>query len=86
MNDPITVLRVSRISGQGNLRALAVAQVGEFEIRGLRIVMQPGQRPYMAWPQLEHRRKFYSMLKTEPALRERVQAAVLAAWKMEVGA
>jgi hypothetical protein len=85
MKHPISILNVTAVHGSGCLRALAVAQVGDFEIRGLRVVQQDGQRPYLQWPQLEHAGKYYPMLKTTPELRQQVQTAVLAAWQQPDG-
>ncbi len=78
---PIQVLSIKPNPRPGNVRAFAVVAVKPFEINGLKIVQQPGQRAYVAWPQVESAGKFYPLLKcNDEQLKNAVAVAVLAAW------
>ncbi len=80
MNENIAILRITPITGHGNLRGFADVKVGEITICDCRIVQQAGQAAYVAGPQrLEHGR-WWPLVKLSPALRQRVQQAVLTAW------
>ena len=57
MSAPIEVLEVRRIEGCGNLRAFAEVKLGCVLIHGCRVIQQPGQRPWVALPQVPARKK-----------------------------
>ena len=40
--------------GMGNLRAYASIQIGPLQINKVRLIKQPGQKPYVSPPQLEY--------------------------------
>ncbi len=83
MDTPITILRVSPVSGHGNLRAFAQVRVGDIIIVDCRLIQQPGQVAYLTGPQKEESGRWWPLVKMTPALRERVQAAVLAKWQQQ---
>jgi DNA-binding cell septation regulator SpoVG len=84
----IEVLEVRRLTGEGNLRAFANVRLGCIIIHGVRVIQQPNQRPWVALPQVPARKKadgtgsgWFPVIEiTNPALFERVKAAVLEAW------
>jgi DNA-binding cell septation regulator SpoVG len=57
MSAPIQVIEVRRIEGHGNLRAFAKVRLGPVVIHGCRVIQQPGQRPWVALPQVPARKK-----------------------------
>lgn len=79
----IEVLHVRPVRNQGNLRALANVSVGRLEIVGVRIIQQPGQRPYVAMPQVQDEGgRWRPVLKcADEGLKDRFRQEVLAAWK-----
>ena len=83
--DRITVTSVRRLDGKGNLKAFAALQLGEtMIIEGCRIIQQPGQRAYVAFPQNEANGKFYPIVTAvDKRFKEAVEAKVLAAWEEE---
>jgi DNA-binding cell septation regulator SpoVG len=90
MSAPIEVLEVRRLEGDGSLKAFAKVRLGAVVIYGCRVIQQPGQRPWMALPQVAARKGtdgkggsgWYPVVEiTNPELLDRVRAAVLAAWE-----
>ena len=81
MSDTIIVMRVTPVSGQGNLRAFADVRVGEITVCDCRVIQQAGQVAYVAGPQKQERGRWWPLVKMSPELRERVQSAVLGAWQ-----
>lgn len=81
----ITVLSVRAVDGAGNLRAFAEIQLGEtLIISGCRIVQQPGQRAYVAFPQNERGGKYYSIVTAvDKRFKAAVEEKVLEAWGKE---
>jgi DNA-binding cell septation regulator SpoVG len=77
-----TVKELRPLSGAGNLKAFAVAEIGPWTIRGLRIIQQPGQRAYVALPQEKTADgRYFPILQTnDTSLKDTIQAAVLQAW------
>lgn len=85
MSDAVSVLRVSPVSGQGNLKGFADVRVGEVTICDCRIVQQPGQAAYISGPHKHERGRWWPLVKMSPQLRAQVQAVVLAEWQRQVG-
>ncbi len=84
---PVKVLKVTPIPNGGNLKAYAAVQVGLWTIHGVRIVQQPGQRPWVSLPQTEGKpdsrgkRTWWPVVECEDkALQRAIEAAVLKAW------
>jgi DNA-binding cell septation regulator SpoVG len=85
--------RLRLLPSDGNLRAIADVRVGPLLIRGVRVIQQPGNRPYMALPQtLIHGNTFVTVLSVDDeGLKDAIRGVVLAAYgaelqKVEVGA
>jgi hypothetical protein len=51
------VLEVRRLEGHGNLRAFAKVRLGAVVIHGCRVIQQPGQKAWVALPQVPARAK-----------------------------
>jgi DNA-binding cell septation regulator SpoVG len=89
MTAPIEVLELRRLSGDGNLKAFAKVRLGAVVIHGLKIVQQPGQKAWIALPQVPGRKKadgsgagwFPVVEIVSPELLAKVRDAVLAAWE-----
>jgi DNA-binding cell septation regulator SpoVG len=87
MNNPyldrIQVVGVRSLEGKGNLKAFAEIQLGEtMIISGCRIIQQPGQRAYVAFPQNEANGKFYPIVTAvDKRFKEAVEQKVLAVWE-----
>jgi DNA-binding cell septation regulator SpoVG len=85
---PVEVLEVRRLSGDGNLRAFAKVRIGCLVIHGCRVIQQPGQRAWVALPQVPARAKadgsgagWYPVVEvTNRSVMDQVRDAVLAAW------
>lgn len=84
--DRVTVVSIRPID-KGNLRAFAEIQLGEtMIISGCRIIQQPGQRAYVAFPQNESNGKFYPVVSAvDKRFKEAVEQKVLAAWESANG-
>lgn len=82
--DRIQVLNIRPIN-KGNLKAFAEIQLGEtLIISGCRIIQQPGQRAYVAFPQNEANGKFYPVVTAvDKRFKEALEQKVLAAWEAE---
>lgn len=78
----VHVIECKPIAGAGNLKATATVQIGtSIVIRGVRIVQQPGQRPWVSMPAQKNGEKWFTVIEiTKPALKEAIASAVLAAW------
>lgn len=81
--DRITVVNIRPLEGKGNLKAFAEIQLGEtMIISGCRIIQQPGQRAYVAFPQNESGGKYYPVVTAvDKRFKEAVEQKVLAAWE-----
>ena len=73
----INVLKVTPWK-DGNLRALAVVQVGPITIHNCRIIQEPGKRAYVAGPQHQVNDRWLPLVTMEAELRKQVQMIVLA--------
>jgi DNA-binding cell septation regulator SpoVG len=84
----LEVLEVKPVTGRGNLKAFARVRLGAVVIHGCRVIQQPGQKAWVALPQVPARAKadgsgagWYPVIEiTNPELLARVRAAVLEAW------
>lgn len=85
MNEPIELLRVTRVGGEGNLRGYVDVRVGAVTICDCRIIQQPGQAAYVCGPQKYDGARWWPLVKLTPELRQRVQAVVLDVWQKENG-
>jgi DNA-binding cell septation regulator SpoVG len=92
MSAPIEVLEVRRLTGDGNLKAFAKVRLGAVVIHGCRVIQQPGQRAWMALPQVPARKGpdskggsgwFPVVEITSADLLARVRAAVIEAWERD---
>jgi DNA-binding cell septation regulator SpoVG len=84
MTAPIQVLKVKPLDNGGNLRAFASVRIGAVVIHSVRIVQQPGQKPWVSMPQTKSGDppKYYPIVEIESdGLRNRVRDAVLEAWE-----
>jgi hypothetical protein len=80
--------RNPRVQDCGNLKAFAKVRLGAVVIHGCRIIQQPGQRPWVALPQVPARKKadgsgagwFPVVEITNRDVLDRLRAAVLEAW------
>lgn len=79
---PVHVIECKPITGGGNLKAVANVQLGtSLIIRGVRVVQQPGQRPWVSMPAQKNGEKWLTVIEiTNLALKEAIASAVLAAW------
>ena len=75
----VTVREIRPLKGAGNLKAFAVVEIGPWIIRGFRVVQQPGQRPYVALPQVKARDgRYFPVIQTDDTnLKNQIQDAVL---------
>ena len=81
-NPQVSVVALRPNKRPGNLKVFAQVRVGPFEIHGLKIVQQPGQRAYVQWPQVESADEWFPVLScTDANLKSAVNAAVLDAWQ-----
>lgn len=82
--DRIQVLSIRPID-KGNLKAFAEIQLGEtLIISGCRIIQQPGQRAYVAFPQNEANGKYYAVVTAvDKRFKEAVEQKILAEWEAE---
>lgn len=78
----IEVLDIRPVN-QGSIRAYARIKVGAFAIAGVKIVQQPGQRPWVRLPDRQGTdgRWFPVVTCSSPALESAISEAVLAAWQ-----
>lgn len=89
MTAPIEVLELRRLTGDGSLRAFVKIQIGALVVHGVRVVQQPGQRPWVALPQVPGRAKadgsgagWYPVVEiVSKTLMARVRDAVIEAWE-----
>jgi hypothetical protein len=85
----IEVLEVRRIENAGNLKASAKIKVGCILLHGLKVIQQPGQKPWVALPQQAARAKadgsgsswFPVVEITNRGVLDRIREAVLSAWQ-----
>ncbi len=87
MSETVTILRITPITGHGNLRGFADVKIGEITICDCRIVQQLNQAAYVVGPQKQERGRWRSLVKLSPELRQRVQETVLTEWgrRQEIG-
>lgn len=80
--DRITVVAIRPLDGKGNLKAFAEIQLGDtLIISGCRIIQQPNQRAYVAFPQNESNGKYYPIVTAiDKRFEDAVEQKVLAAW------
>lgn len=80
----IEVIKIKSIE-KGNFRGFADVQVGEIEIRGFRIIQQPGQDAWVSVPQTEYikddEKRYYNIIVLPDDLKREVESAVLSAWR-----
>ena len=74
---------------KGNFKGFADVQVGQIEIRGFRIIQQPGQSAWVSVPQSEYtkddEKRYYNIVVMPDDLKRDVEFAVLEAWRERVG-
>jgi DNA-binding cell septation regulator SpoVG len=70
---------------RGNLKAFASVRLGGVVVHDLRVVQQPGQRPWVSLPQREYekdgQKKFTPIVELTEPLKREVSRLVLAAWE-----
>ena len=89
MSAGIEVLEVRRMDGSGNLKAFAKVKLGCIVIHSCRIVQQPGQKAWVALPQVPARPKsdgsgggwFPVVEITNRTVMDQLRDAVLEAWE-----
>ncbi len=79
----ITVIKIQPLTHTGNLRAFADVKIGPVEIKGFRVIQQPGQKAWVSVPQQQSREgRYFNMVDFDDmALLDRVRATVLSAWE-----
>ena len=69
---------------KGNFKGFADVQVGQIEIRGFRIIQQPGQSAWVSVPQSEYtkdnEKRYHNIVVLSEDLKQRVDAEILRAW------
>jgi DNA-binding cell septation regulator SpoVG len=50
--EPLTVARIRPVTNRGNLHAFLDVRIGQLILCSLRIIQQPGQRPWVSLPQV----------------------------------
>jgi DNA-binding cell septation regulator SpoVG len=85
VNPEIKVLRISPVTGRGNLRAYADVQFDGITITDCPIVQQNGQAAYVTGPQKFEDGHWWPVVKLTSDLRQHVQAAVLSEWQRQMG-
>jgi DNA-binding cell septation regulator SpoVG len=88
MTAAVEVIELKRLDGNGNLKAFAKIKLGAVIVHGCRVIQQPGQKAWVALPQVPARAKadgsgtgWFPVIEiTSPDLLARVRAAVLEAW------
>lgn len=79
----IIILKIKKITSS-NLRALVDIQLGNIIINGCRVVQQPNQKPWVAFPQQQSSSdsKWYSVIQcTDPSLDKAIKEQILAAYQ-----
>ncbi len=79
----IIILKIKKITSS-NLRALVDIQLGNIIINGCRVVQQPNQKPWVAFPQQQSNSdsKWYSVIQcTDPSLDKAIKEQILAAYQ-----
>src|SRR5690348_7778924 len=81
----VTVVGIYPTHQQGNIKAFATIKIGEaLEIRGCKIVQQPGQKPWVALPDRPRTdgQGYAAIVKClDENLAEEISRVVLAAWQ-----
>jgi DNA-binding cell septation regulator SpoVG len=78
----VSVRRIRPVTGHGNLRAFADVRIGQITLFCLRVIQQPGQRPWVSLPQVIDAEGHYRPVARcdDEELKARIRAAVLRAW------
>ena len=82
-------LRVTRIQHNragGNVKAWATIQLGQvLEIRSVKVIQQPGQKPYVRLPEVQANSRYYPAIKAlDWRFRQAIGDLVLDAWRDSV--
>ena len=82
----VETLKVIPVPKGGNLKAYATVRAGPWTIHGIRVVQQPGQRPWVSLPQAEGKpdssgkRTWWPVIEcADKALKQAIETAVLKA-------
>jgi DNA-binding cell septation regulator SpoVG len=81
--EPLTVVHIRAVAGQGNLRAFADVQIGPITLFALRVIQQPGQQPWVSLPQVVDAEGHYRPVARcdDEELKARIRDAVLHSWE-----
>lgn len=80
----IAVAGVKRNPAGGNVRAFATIRIGEaLEIRGVKVIQQPGQTAYVKLPDQESGGRWFPVVvATDQRLQQAISDRVIAAWNL----
>ena len=85
----ITVDKIRKLDGSGNLRAFVSVTIGgTLTIHSLRIIQQPGQKAWVSLPQREwttpqEETRFAPLIELPEKVKNAIEAAVLNAWEQQ---
>ncbi len=80
----IRVVKIKKIE-KGALQAFVDVQIGQVQIKGFRVVKQPGQSAWVSVPQTEQvkngEKRYFNLIELPNDLKRKVQDAILVAWE-----
>lgn len=85
--DVIQALDFKSVSDRGALKAFCTLHIGHLQINDCRIIQQPGQRAWVAMPQISYKNeygtvKYRSLVQiNDEALRNQITHIVLSEWE-----
>ena len=78
------MVAIRPVNGQANVRAYVDVRLGDIVIKNAKVVRQPGQRAWVAMPDVPYvvngKTRYAPVIELDKSLRERVTATVLAKW------
>jgi DNA-binding cell septation regulator SpoVG len=83
----IVVLKLTRPTKPGNLKAFVDVQIGQSLVFfGCKVIQQPDQRAFVAPPSVERtgedgKKKYYPTMEWRGSLKAAIETAILQAWK-----
>jgi DNA-binding cell septation regulator SpoVG len=83
----IRVISVAPVANAGTIRAFVAVEVGRsLTVKDLKVIQQPGQRPWVAMPSREYvgadgKRRYAPVIEVRDELKAAIESAVLDAWQ-----
>ena len=83
----IVVEQIKELNSTGNLKAFAKVNIGgKLKIHGCRIILQPGQKPWVSLPKMEWtgkdgKRRYYPVIEVPQHVENAICEAILRGWK-----